>query len=92
MGAASDLAKLDEPIRFHELRHTYASHAAINGMTLFVLAQNLGHVHTRMGERRYDHLSDQHERDMVRRRALLDRHARIVNNSSRTPFQSHATS
>jgi integrase len=70
MEAASEMAKLDEPVSFHELRHTYASHAAMNGMTLLVLAHNLGHIDTRMVERHYGHLSDAHKRDMVRRTGL----------------------
>jgi integrase len=70
MEAATELANLDEPVSFHELRHTYASHAAMNGMTLLVLAQNLGHVDTRMVEKHYGHLSDRYKRDMVRRTGL----------------------
>jgi integrase len=70
MNDASEKAKLEEPVSFHQLRHTYASHAAMNGMPLFVLAQNLGHKDTRMVERHYSHLSDQHKQEMVRRNGL----------------------
>ncbi len=36
------------------------------GMTLMVLAQNLGHSDTRMVERHYGHLDDDYKRDMIR--------------------------
>jgi integrase len=70
MAALTKAAQLSEPVRFHELRHTYASHAAMNGMQLLVLAQNLGHVDTRMVEKHYGHLSDQHKREMIRQTGL----------------------
>jgi hypothetical protein len=43
-------ANINPAINFHGLRHTYASHAAMNGMPLPVLAQNLGHTSTRMSK------------------------------------------
>jgi integrase len=42
MDDACEGAKL-EGVTFHILRHTYASHSLMNGMTIEVLAQQLGH-------------------------------------------------
>jgi integrase len=41
------------PIRFHELRHTYASQAVMAGVALKVVSTQLGHVDTRMVDRYY---------------------------------------
>jgi len=59
-------AKLDPPASFHTLRHTYASLALMNGVPLQVVAENLGHVDTRMCERHYGHLAPSHKRDAIR--------------------------
>ncbi len=45
------------PITFHGLRHTWASHAVMNGVPLMVVARNLGHSDTRMVEKHYGHLA-----------------------------------
>lgn len=45
---ASARAKIDPPVNFHCLRHTYASHSIMNGAPLIVVATNLGHSDTRM--------------------------------------------
>jgi integrase len=50
-------AKISPPINFHGLRHTWASHAVMNGMPLLVVAKNLGHSTTRMVEKHYGHLA-----------------------------------
>jgi integrase len=57
MKAAIEKAGI-EPICFHEIRHTYASHAAMAGMPLTVLARQLGHTSTRMVEKHYGHLAE----------------------------------
>jgi integrase len=41
-------AKISPAISFRVLRHTPASHSAMNGVPLFFLAKNLGHGDTRM--------------------------------------------
>lgn len=56
-------------VTFHILRHTYASHAAMNGMPIKVLADNLGHKDTRITERHYAHLSKGYKQEMIRAHA-----------------------
>jgi site-specific recombinase XerD len=51
------------------LRHTYASHAAMNGMPLQVLAHNLGHSTIKMVEKHYGHLSESYIASMIRQHA-----------------------
>jgi integrase len=58
MRAACQRAKIDPPVGFHQLRHTWASHAVMNGMPLIVVARNLGHRDTKMVEHFYGHLSE----------------------------------
>jgi integrase len=53
-------------ITFHGLRHTWASLAIMNGVPLQVIAQNLGHVDTRMVEHHYGHMARSHVVDAIR--------------------------
>ena len=69
MRAACERAKIDPPVGFHQLRHTWASHAVMAGMPLAVIAKNLGHVDTRMVERHYGHLAPSYVADEVRKHA-----------------------
>ncbi len=62
-------AKIDPPINFHGLRHTWASHAVMNGMPLIVVAKNLGHTSTRMVEKHYGHLAPSYVAQAVREHA-----------------------
>jgi integrase len=50
-------ASIKPKIGFHQLRHTWASHAVMNGTPLLVVAKNLGHSDTRMVEKHYGHLA-----------------------------------
>jgi integrase len=68
MEAAVRAAKL-APISFHGLRHTYASLSVMAGMPMMVLAQNLGHVDTKMVERHYGHLAQTYVDDEIRKAA-----------------------
>ena len=45
-----------EDFTFHDLRHTYASHLAMEGVPLYTIGQLLGHKSSKMTER-YAHLS-----------------------------------
>ena len=67
--AASKRAKIDPPISFHVLRHTWASLSVMAGMPLMVVARNLGHADTRMVERHYGHLAPSYVADEVRKNA-----------------------
>lgn len=49
--------RIDLPIGFHGLRHTWASLAVMAGMPLMAVARALGHADTRMVERHYGHLA-----------------------------------
>jgi integrase len=62
-------AKITPLINFHGLRHTWASHAVMNGMPLIVVAKNLGHTSTRMVEKHYGHLAPSYIAQAVREHA-----------------------
>jgi integrase len=62
-------AKISPRINFHGLRHTWASHAVMNGMPLIVVAKNLGHTTTRMVELHYGHLAPSYISEAVRAHA-----------------------
>ena len=64
--APNERAKIDPPINFHGLRHTWASHAVMNGVPLMVVAKNLGHTDTRMVEKHYGHLAPSFVADAIR--------------------------
>lgn len=66
---ACKAAKLDPPIGFHGLRHTWASLAVMRGVPLLIVARNLGHTDTRMCERHYAHLAQSHVADIIRANA-----------------------
>jgi integrase len=66
MRAACAIAKISPPIGFHQLRHTWASLAVMNGAPLMVVAKNLGHSNTRMVETHYGHLSAGFVADAIR--------------------------
>jgi integrase len=59
-------AKIKPAIGFHGLRHTWASHAVMNGTPLLIVAKNLGHADTRMVERHYGHLAPGYVTDAIR--------------------------
>jgi integrase len=66
MADANLNAKIDPPINFHGLRHTWASHAVMNGVPMLVVAKNLGHSDTRMVEKHYGHLAQTYVTDAIR--------------------------
>ena len=58
-----------EKFRFHDLRHTFASRAAMSGVDLYTLQALMRHRSPQMTQR-YAHLSAAHQREAIR---LLDR-------------------
>jgi integrase len=66
LAAACAAARIDPPINFHGLRHTYASRLAMRGVPLAVIAKQLGHADTRMVEKHYGHLAPSYIADTVR--------------------------
>jgi integrase len=62
-------AKIKPTISFHGLRHTWASHAVMNGVPLIIVARNLGHTDTRMVEKHYGHLAPSYIADAIRKGA-----------------------
>jgi integrase len=66
MRDACERAKISPPVGIHALRHTWASHAVMNGVPLMIVAKNLGHVDTRMVEKHYGHLAPSYIVDAIR--------------------------
>jgi integrase len=66
LAAACTAAKIDPPINFHGLRHTYASRLAMRAVPFAVIAAQLGHSDTRMVEKHYGHLSPSYVAETVR--------------------------
>jgi integrase len=56
MHAACEAAKINPPVNFHALRHTFASILAEKGTPMMIIADALGHTDTRMVEKHYAHL------------------------------------
>jgi integrase len=50
-------AGIERHVRFHDLRHTFATLLAMNGTALPLIAHQLGHSGTRMVEKHYAHFS-----------------------------------
>lgn len=51
-------ARIEPPVGFHDLRHTYASLLAQAGADLLTISKLLGHADTRITSRHYAHLCD----------------------------------
>ena len=66
MAEACRHAKIEPPINFHALRHTWASLATMNGIPLLIVAKNLGHTDTRMVEKHYGHLAPSYIAEAIR--------------------------
>lgn len=63
---ACKTAKIDPPVNFHALRHTWASHAVMRGVSLQIVAQQLGHTTSRVTEQHYAHLAPSFVADAIR--------------------------
>jgi integrase len=69
MREASGRAGITPAVNFHATRHTFASHAVMNGAPLLVVAQALGHTDTRQIEKHYGHLAPSYAADAIRKAA-----------------------
>jgi integrase len=69
MRLACQRAKIDPPVGFHQLRHSWASLAVMNNVPLMVVARNLGHVDSKMVERFYGHLAPSYVAEEIRKGA-----------------------
>jgi integrase len=69
MAAACARAGIVPAVGLHQLRHTYASLAVMNGTPLMVVAHALGQSSTRMVERHYGHLSQNYIAEAIRKGA-----------------------
>jgi integrase len=58
--AACGAARINPPVSFHELRHSYASLLASAGVPLAFVAEVLGHSDSRITQKHYAHLSPSH--------------------------------
>ena len=58
-----------ERLTFHELRHTYASALVNAGVPLAFIAEQLGHVDTKMVEKHYGHLCPSAKAEAIRKLA-----------------------
>lgn len=56
-------AGLDESVRFHDLRHTYATMALENGVDVKTLSENLGHYEPTFTLMTYAHVSNKMQND-----------------------------
>ena len=63
---ACENGNIKPAISFHILRHTHASHLAMNGVPMAVIAAQLGHSDTRTVERHYAHLAPSYIADTIR--------------------------
>jgi integrase len=63
---ACERARISPAVSFHILRHTWASHAVMNGVPLLVVGRNLGHRDTQMVEKHYGHLAPSYISDAIR--------------------------
>jgi integrase len=59
-------ARIDPPVSFHSLRHSYASALTKAGVPLQVVASALGHADARMTEKHYAHLAPSHVAQLIR--------------------------
>lgn len=62
----SNWAWVSPTITFHTLRHTYASYAAMAGLPLKAIANQLGHRSAQMVDRFYAHLSEDYLDETIR--------------------------
>lgn len=54
---AAKRAGLPDALRFHDLRHTFASHWVLDGGDIFRLSKILGHANVTITQKVYAHLA-----------------------------------
>lgn len=63
---ACNAARINPPVTFKMLRHTYGSYLAMQAVSLQVIADVLGHADTRITERHYAHLMPSYVADVIK--------------------------
>jgi integrase len=66
MQAALKAAGINRHVRFHDLRHTFATWQVAAGTSIQMVANQLGHASTRIAEEHYAHYSPSHIASTVR--------------------------
>ena len=66
MKAVLQSAGIARHVRFHDLRHTFATLLAINGTSMQLIANQLGHSGTRIAEKHYAHFSPSYVATTIR--------------------------
>lgn len=59
-------AGINRHVRFHDLRHTFATLLAMNGTSIQLIANQLGHSGTRIAEKHYAHFSPEYVATTIR--------------------------
>jgi integrase len=59
-------ADISRRVRFHDLRHTFATLLAMNGTSIQLIANQLGHSGTRVAEKHYAHFSPSYVATTIR--------------------------
>jgi integrase len=71
LAAACQAARIEPPVTFHGLRHTWASQRIMRGLPVMVAAQVLGHSDTRMVEKHYGHLARGYVQQAIERTGMV---------------------
>ncbi|PIK15518.1 site-specific integrase [Halobacteriovorax sp. JY17] len=82
MKKALNNAGIERKVRFHDLRHTFASHFMMNGGDIFSLQKIMGHTDIDVTQR-YAHLSKDHLRKSIQYMGLVSDKKEI------SPFLAH---
>jgi integrase len=90
MRAACTAAGISPPVGIHQMRHTWASLALMNGVPLLVVATNLGHANTSQVEKNYGHLTSTYMDEAIRHGAPRFDLGRVLINP--TPGAEHVRS